>query len=79
MDYVQLVRLRHLEILDVSCYGGEEIRSIDLRCESGLDQLVSLSDQEALLFVGTVQHMAIEDVDWMFRKWEKLQVFKVYE
>ncbi|KAF9295535.1 hypothetical protein BGZ74_010771, partial [Mortierella antarctica] len=54
-------------------YGtAEEIQSIDLRCESGMDQPAGLHKLQILQYTGAIQHMTAEDFDWMSRHWKKL-------
>lgn len=70
MVYVQLARLTQLEILDIRAHGQKRIQSLDLRLESGLFQLSSLKSLRRLFYAGTIQYIAMEDVQWMRQHWQ---------
>ncbi|KAF9298407.1 hypothetical protein BGZ74_009390 [Mortierella antarctica] len=76
MVYVQLARLTQLEHVDIAADRGKGIQSLDLRLASGLYQLSTLSKLRGLRYAGTIQHISIDDVQWMRGHW-RLKTYPV--
>lgn len=70
MVYVQLARLRQLQVLSIQSERGKGTQGLDLRLESGLYQLSSLKKLRLLRYSGTIQHISFEDVQWMRKHWQ---------
>jgi len=72
----RLSRLHNLKQLDLSTRAFLA-QSLDLRLESGLEQLATLIQREELNFSGTVQRMKMVDVEWMIGHWKNLKRLRV--
>ncbi|KAF9008638.1 hypothetical protein BGZ52_007927, partial [Haplosporangium bisporale] len=70
MVYVQLARLTQLRVLSIKSAREQETQGLDLRLESGLYQLSSLRKLRFLCYSGTIQHISLEDVQWMREHWQ---------
>jgi hypothetical protein len=71
----RLSRLYNLELLDLSCE-KRAVYSLDLRLESGLEQLATLTRLEELALFRTEQGTTIRDVHWMIDHWKNLKRFR---
>lgn len=71
----RLSRLCNLELLDLSSLTSL-VQSLDLRLESGLEQLATLTRLEELTIVNTTQKMKKKDVEWMIQHWKNLKCIK---
>ncbi|KAG9068327.1 hypothetical protein KI688_010593 [Linnemannia hyalina] len=74
--------LTHLEELDMTRYPEAYARNWfspsrqtgpQLRLDSGLGQLLTLTRLKKAKFSGIVQNMRVVDVDWMLQSWPKLE------
>jgi len=52
------------------------VQSLDLCLESGLKQLVTLTQLEELYFDKTFQQMTMKEVEWMIKHWKNLRIIR---
>jgi hypothetical protein len=70
----RLSRFRKLESLSLMCELPRS-KSLDLRLESGLDQLATLTQLRVINVVHTDQEMTMNEVEWILKHWKNLRRF----
>ncbi|KAK3810271.1 MAG: hypothetical protein J3Q66DRAFT_352668, partial [Benniella sp.] len=68
----RLSRFRNLESLDLVCQPPRP-KTLDLRLESGLDQLVTLTQLRVITVFHTRPGMTMNEVKWMIKHWKNLK------
>ncbi|KAG0025249.1 hypothetical protein BGZ82_010133 [Podila clonocystis] len=68
----KLTRLTQLTLHGPYEIGNDDEQGLDLRLESGLDTLATITDLTYLDFDHTVQNMSDTDVAWMGENWKEL-------
>ncbi|KAG0348395.1 hypothetical protein BG005_011553 [Podila minutissima] len=68
----KLTRLTQLTLHGPYEIGNDDEQGLDLRLESGLDQLATIKDLTFLDFDHTFQNMSDADVAWMVENWKEL-------